>query len=363
MTTYYISPTGSDTNTGKATSAAWKTLTRLNTAFTNRVIRGGDSILLQCGGTWKASGTNRIRIRNVSTSAAAPLTIGSYGSGALPVIDGTGYGAYICGAGYDDTPVNFVALSNLNIRFTAEAQVVYIKNVHDWTIQGCAFNGLTLLENDCYNITIEGNDFSSTLADPPVSTLYIGHYTDTANGPHDILVRGNKFHDILGIWPDYPNSETEGVDVKNGTKNITFDGNTFQNIQGGNFITLRGVGHKVTNNTMDGAKGSGVAGYLVSGESGWEVDNNTIKNCHYGVWLEGPGNAITNNHFVNCVTPMAYAAGTKVEGNTIGDAPPPPPVLDVSAEVAAVDMALSTAYTGLDSMRAKLDVLKAKLGL
>jgi hypothetical protein len=326
MPTYYISPTGNDNADGQSAAMAWKTLSRLDTAFESRMIRGGDSILLERGGAWKASATNRIRVRNVPTTAAARLIFGAYGNGVYPLITGTGYSAYLFGTGIDDAPVHFVSISSLDIRYTSEAQVCYLHDCHDWDIRANYFDGLVLIEGAAATaLTFIGNDFAQTKAIVPCSTIYIGHWTDMpASGPHDILFAGNSIHDILGIWDDYPDAETEGIDVKNGTRGLVIRGNAFRNIQGGNFITLRGSNHQVYDNVMDGAKGAGVCGWLNSGESGWDVSGNTISNCKWGVRLEGPGNKIHDNHFINCATPMVYAVGTDVGGNIIGDEPVPP---------------------------------------
>jgi len=77
--TYYVDcSAGSDTATGRSTSAAWRSISKANSAS----LVAGDKLLLKRGCAWpgplnaKWSGT-----------ASAPITIGAYGSGALPRID------------------------------------------------------------------------------------------------------------------------------------------------------------------------------------------------------------------------------------------------------------------------------------
>lgn len=79
--TYYIDcAAGSDTNDGMSTSSPWKTFTNTN----NHTFQPGDQILLKRGtfcsgiGTLKPLG---------SGTPANPITIGAYGTGALPHID------------------------------------------------------------------------------------------------------------------------------------------------------------------------------------------------------------------------------------------------------------------------------------
>lgn len=78
---YYVSPTGNDSNNGTSQSTPWRTVARVQ-QFSGSAV-AGDQVLFQRGATftgqlsWYGSGT-----------AAANITIGAYGTGALPVING-----------------------------------------------------------------------------------------------------------------------------------------------------------------------------------------------------------------------------------------------------------------------------------
>jgi hypothetical protein len=74
-TTYYVSNSGSDYNSGTSTSAPWKTLAKVS-SFTG--FRAGDAILFNRGEVFY--GTLKI---NNSGSSGNPITFGAYGSGAL----------------------------------------------------------------------------------------------------------------------------------------------------------------------------------------------------------------------------------------------------------------------------------------
>src|SRR5438270_12182526 len=71
--------TGSDGNSGLSPSSAWRTLAAVN----SRTFIPGDSLLFARGGRYAGS-----LQPHGSGTAAAPISIGAYGSGALPVIDG-----------------------------------------------------------------------------------------------------------------------------------------------------------------------------------------------------------------------------------------------------------------------------------
>lgn len=79
--TYYVSPTGNDSNNGTSQATAWRTIARVQQNSAS--FQPGDQILFQRGGSFAGHLTI-----NSNGSAAQPIVIGSYGSGALPEISG-----------------------------------------------------------------------------------------------------------------------------------------------------------------------------------------------------------------------------------------------------------------------------------
>lgn len=79
--TYYVSPNGSDGNSGLSANQAWASVARVNlTTFSP-----GDQILFERNGRYSGS------LRPLGSGTAdLPVAIGAYGNGALPVIDGSG---------------------------------------------------------------------------------------------------------------------------------------------------------------------------------------------------------------------------------------------------------------------------------
>lgn len=76
-TTYYLDCNGSDQNNGTSPSTAWRTLSKANSA----PLSPGGSLLLKRGCVW----TGSLKAKWNGT-ADQMITIGAYGSGALPVI-------------------------------------------------------------------------------------------------------------------------------------------------------------------------------------------------------------------------------------------------------------------------------------
>lgn len=82
-TTYYVdSQTGNDANSGTSPSAPWQSLAKVDAA----TFQPGDQILLADGSEWSGVTLSP----QGSGDASADITIGSYGSGSLPRIDGAG---------------------------------------------------------------------------------------------------------------------------------------------------------------------------------------------------------------------------------------------------------------------------------
>ena len=76
--TYYVSNSGSDSNNGTSPSTPWQTISKVNS--TTRL--PGDTVLFLAGGTWD----EELNVTVAGTSGHL-ITYGSYGTGAMPIID------------------------------------------------------------------------------------------------------------------------------------------------------------------------------------------------------------------------------------------------------------------------------------
>lgn len=88
-TTYYVSPSGDDKNSGTSEKEAWRTLERVN----EMTFRPGDSILLEAGGIW-----NGRLMPQGNGEEGRKITVASYGEGAKPIINGGGISGKLGGA-------------------------------------------------------------------------------------------------------------------------------------------------------------------------------------------------------------------------------------------------------------------------
>lgn len=98
---FYVDCAGSDSNSGTSTTSAWSSLTKANGAG----LSAGDGIFFKRGCSW-GGGT-----LNVGWSG---VTIGSYGSGALPVFTGSGDSSNHINITGDNNTIDAVAVQGSN---------------------------------------------------------------------------------------------------------------------------------------------------------------------------------------------------------------------------------------------------------
>ena len=114
-TTYYVSATGDDSNPGTSASSPWRTIAKVQGEMGAGRFKPGDSILFQRGGVWE----EQLNIPSgVNGAVGNPITLGNYGSGALPVIDGGSIRAACIAAVYVN--VSYITVDGFECRNTTE---------------------------------------------------------------------------------------------------------------------------------------------------------------------------------------------------------------------------------------------------
>jgi hypothetical protein len=224
-TTYYVSPSGSDANSGSA-SAPWQSVSRVNSAS----LQPGDSVLFEGGQTF----ANANLMPAHSGTPSAPIRFGSYGSGRA--------------------------------RFTGSANDVWLPDdVHDLVFDNLDFTGSSNLfassgsGTGTYDITIQ----NSALHDTPAAALNIANPQDhdwtvtndsfTHTGDSAVFIWGNNitvshssFSDIG--WNPAITWGKHGIYDKGPNSTIAY--NDFTNIPNGQAISLRFHGAHVYGNTI-----------------------------------------------------------------------------------------------------------------
>ncbi len=225
--TYFVSPLGSDGNSGLSPAAAWRTVGRVNRA----VLVPGDGVLFQGGATFSDSDLEP----GSSGSAAAAIVFGSYGQGqavlALGVwfvqndltFDDLRLGATFYGGSQVHGSSNGVRLENCTIALPAgNSSLGVYGNGDDWviennTISGTGLSGL-LLNGDRY--VVSGNTITNTGLDTSVPYNAHGIYLDAS----DATVTQNTITNFAesGVSARYRNSTITQNTISGGQIGIDF---------------------------------------------------------------------------------------------------------------------------------------------
>lgn len=188
-TTYYVDASGgADGNAGTSEAAAWKTLAKVNAMTFSQ----GDKILLRRGGVW----VEQLKPKGSGVSGN-PITIGAYGDGPRPIVDGRN----VPGGG-------------------AGGAAVHLQNVSYWTVTG---------------LEVTNDDGTHNVGSPSAlgkNRSGIMVYNNSGTGKHGIIIRDNYVRDVNGCFDcSGANAQTNGgiavvADTLNGLSNgaSSFDG-------------------------------------------------------------------------------------------------------------------------------------------
>ena len=120
-TTYYVSNSGSDSNSGVSTSSPWKSVAKVVSFEPS--LRAGDCVLFQRGGIW----SEQLSISNVHGSQTNPITFGNYGSGNRPVLDGGSTRPYgiVDGNSSGQVASSYVTIDGFEIRNATSGGIIF----------------------------------------------------------------------------------------------------------------------------------------------------------------------------------------------------------------------------------------------
>lgn len=189
--TYYVDrAAGSDENPGTSAASAWQSLSLVGQA----AFKPGDYILLHRGQVW-----NERLIITSSGVAGTPIVYGAYGTGAAPVIDGTGVTIpQHEGLVNSDGQTSFV-LRDLEIRDSAaDAIVPYLANgleIRNCAVHDNQFNGVLVFNGN--NIVVDHSVFyhnSLNLAASYAAIAIDGDLPPQSN----VSISNNSIHDNIG---------------------------------------------------------------------------------------------------------------------------------------------------------------------
>ena len=270
MRTFYVdSVNGSDAGSGLFEAEAWKSVERANAS----TFGPGDSLLFKCGGRYEG-----MLVPKGNGAKGNPVTIGAYGEGDAPVIDGCGAYAGILLEG-----VNHYIVTGLCVKNHAEERAIR---------QGIAIIGAA--EGITEDITIVNNEITDVTGENrramgPYKAMYWngGVYvsfptrTSKKDHLHDIFIMGNYIHDVL----------TSGIRVNQAEDFVNDIHHTHVVVSGNRVLRTGSDGIIVANCISPRISGN------VCGEAGY---HGTLEDTKIiaGIWVCATSNALIERNEV-----------------------------------------------------------------
>jgi parallel beta-helix repeat protein len=224
---YFVSATGSDSNSGTSPANAWKTVNRVDRAR----LAPGDGVLFRGGDTFG----DQVLMPDSSGLSGRPIVYGSYGGGVATLAKGAWFvehdlafenltfGATFYGGSESKGASNDVTLDGVSITLPAGNQTLGLySNGSHWVIENSTISntGLSgmLLNGDDY--LIADNTITNTGLDTTNGYNNHGIYLDAS----DTMVIGNSIIDSAdsGISVRYRNSTITGNTVSGAEIGIDF---------------------------------------------------------------------------------------------------------------------------------------------
>jgi len=269
-TTYYVSPSGSDSNSGTSPISAWRTVKRVNEAS----LAPGDGVLFQGGATF----SDETLMPETSGTVGSLIVFGSYGTGNATLPKGVWF------RGKDDLAFEHLTIeSEGNLQGTGSDITVEWCSIgndslpinaaggnSDWTIDDNtidhAGNSGMLLEGE--NFIVSGNTITNTGLDASIPYGKHGIYLKVSNA----TVTNNTITNFSadGISVRYRNSTLTGNHISNGEVGIAW----FQ------YDPIAGTS-RWTENTITGTTEAGI--YVSPSDKGGEtresfiIEHNTLQ--------------------------------------------------------------------------------------
>ncbi|ARO30680.1 pectin lyase fold/virulence factor domain-containing protein [Rhizobium sp. NXC14] len=290
MTIYYVnSATGSDRNGGTNQNSAFATLSKVESL----ALKPGDSVLLAKGSVFN----EQFDIK-YSGSESAPIKIGSYGTGAAPIIHSGGDGIHSLYA-------SNIVIENLKISNTGGAGI-YGGNVTNWTVRdveiaktGLSKSAGAITFRTSKNVTVEGSKISDVRGDgfwiqKVEGVKLLNNAVTSANGSTADAVQINDSSSILvkGNHLDQTHaSSPKGVIALIGAANAVVEDNV---LTGGGFGISAQVGKNVAihDNDISGYHGYDWSFAIGLGDQGdardYDIAGNHIHDGAWGVVITAP---------------------------------------------------------------------------
>ncbi|MFC4776773.1 choice-of-anchor Q domain-containing protein [Paenibacillus sp. GCM10023252] len=252
-TIYYVDDVGgNDGNSGTSTGSAWKTISKVNSITS---FQPGDQILFKRGGTFAGA----LQPKG-SGSSGSPIKIGAYGSGSLPLIDGSGgtFGVKLLNQQYWE-------IASIEVKGGSEYGIVVTSDLNNQTYTYFRINNVVV------------RDVTGTSNDPYMGGIIFRLFNITGSKLNDVIVDGATVYNIKqaqGIALRGANeTKSSGIIVRNSTAHNTY-GNGILIACAENVLIENNVAYETGKATTPG--------------TGWPTPN--------GIWTWWTNNAVVQNN-------------------------------------------------------------------
>ena len=292
---FYVSPTGSDSNTGRSPFAAWKTLAKVDAA----ALLPGDRVHLEGGAVFTEP---LAPYAGMAGTPDAPIVFDSYGDGRATVAASI-YLKTVSNLTFEDLNVSPTTGKGVfSSQSGGGAQGITLRNL---TISDVPLTGINsdnpadagwLVENVSIERTgdsgiyFKGSDFvveSSTIADTGTDdSIQYPRHGIYAAGPDATIVNNTiTGFSSSGISLRFQNAFVEGNRISGGAKGISFDDEE----------TAPGT-TEIFYNTVSDVSDAGIVVATPSSESFLVTDNTIVGAGNYGIYVQVvPALTIANN--------------------------------------------------------------------
>lgn len=237
--TYYLdSESGDDSQDGMSPETAWKTLGRLEKVY----LQAGNAILLRCGSSWDGQLAPR-----GSGTQSAPIRIGHYGEGSLPVINGCGE----VDAAVKLSNQSYWIIEGIEVTNLAPERDIYRCGIHIENNGGGTVSGIVIRNNRVHDVT-SSFDYSDVYHPHQFGGISVSTKSVTVAEEKfdDILIEGNEVERVgrtgIVVWDFVWGSNTQS------STNVIIRGNTVREVDSDGILTYGCNGSLIEYNLADG---------------------------------------------------------------------------------------------------------------
>jgi autotransporter-associated beta strand protein len=219
---YFVDPAGNDSNNGTSTATPWRSLGKVN----GTVFQSGDNVFFKRGGTWVGTLSPQ-----GSGNSTARITLGAYGAGPKPLINGNGAWAVIALSSQEYWTIQDFEVTNPAGDTSNSRSGIRV----DWSGSG-TMRGIQILNNDVHDIRGIKN-----VNDGGRNNGGIFFWINEPGKADGVLIQGNVVKNIYGQGINF-NGEAEymggGMNYANCSPNVVARGNTVLTTSGDGLLML-----------------------------------------------------------------------------------------------------------------------------